>query len=182
MDLRPPSACMPAPLALLRERVVSAIEGVRFYADLYRPFGQPPLDPAEFVAWYAVLPVVSRADFEDVPDEDRVNAAYAAAPLVRKQTSGSTGVPFVLFIDEHVASFRSWRFRRPHFDAGETSPLSLEFLFPGALPARPPGARGRNAGRQGRVDPDREVLLHPHRRAEIPELMYELSPARPRRR
>ena len=65
-----------------------------------------------------------------MPDADRVNRAYAEAPLVRKQTSGSTGVPFVLFIDERVASFRSWRFRRPHFDAGETSPLSLEFLFP----------------------------------------------------
>ena len=36
----------------------------------------------------------------------------------------------MLFIDERVASFRSWRFRRPHFGVGETSPLSLEFLFP----------------------------------------------------
>ena len=130
MDLRPTRALTPDPLALLRERVVSAIEGVRFYADIYRPFGPPPADPGEFAAWYAGLPVVSRADFEDVSDEDRVNRAYAGEPLVRKQTSGSTGVPFVIFIEERVASFRSWRFRRPHFDAGETSPLSLEFLFP----------------------------------------------------
>ena len=130
MDLRPTRARIPEPLALLRERVVSAIEGVRFYADLYRPFGPPPSDPEEFAAWYAELPVVNRVDFEDMPDADRVNRAYAEAPLVRKQTSGSTGVPFVLFIDERVASFRSWRFRRPHFDAGETSPLTLEFLFP----------------------------------------------------
>ena len=49
---------------------------------------------------------------------------------MRKQTSGSTGIPFVIFIDERVASFRSWRFRRPHLQAGETSPTSLEFLFP----------------------------------------------------
>src|SRR5215207_3289317 len=130
MDLRPTRANMPEPLSLLRERVVSAIEGVPFYGDLYRPFGTPPRDPRDFAAWYAELPVISRVDFEDVPDQDRVNRAYADEPLVRKQTSGSTGIPFVLFIDERVASFRSWRFRKPHFDAGETSPLTLEFLFP----------------------------------------------------
>ncbi len=130
MDLRPTRADLPEPLALLRERVMSAIEGVPFYADLYRPYGTPPRDLHDFAAWYATLPVISRTDFEDVADGDRVNRAYADAPLVRKQTSGSTGVPFVLFIDERVASFRSWRFRKPHFAAGETSPLSLEFLFP----------------------------------------------------
>ncbi len=130
MDLRPPNACMPPPLALLRERVVSAIDTVKFYAELYRPYGDPPLDLQDFIAWYSQLPVVSRTDFEEVADEDRVSAAYASAPLVRKQTSGSTGIPLVIFIDEKVASFRSWRFRRPHFEAGETSPTSLEFLFP----------------------------------------------------
>ena len=130
MDLRPPNACMPPPLALLRERVVSAIDTVKFYADLYRPYGEPPLDLADFIDWYSLLPVVSRTDFEEVPVEDRVSAAYASAPLVRKQTSGSTGIPLVIFIDEKVASFRSWRFRRPHFEAGEASPTSLEFLFP----------------------------------------------------
>ena len=167
MDLRPPNACMPPPLALLRERVVSAIDTVKFYADLYRPYGDPPLDLAEFIEWYSLLPVVSRTDFEEVSVEDRVSAAYASAPLVRKQTSGSTGIPLVIFIDEKVASFRSWRFRRPHFEAGEASPTSLEFLFPGAVQARQAGARGRNVGRQGRVDPDRALLFHTHRRAEI---------------
>ena len=130
MDLRPLSASMPPPLALLRERVVSAIENVTFYADLYRPYGDPPPDLDEFIQWYSLLPVVSRADFEDIPTEDRVSKVYSEAPLVRKQTSGSTGIPLVIFIDERIASFRSWRFRRPHFDAGETSPDSLEFLFP----------------------------------------------------
>jgi phenylacetate-coenzyme A ligase PaaK-like adenylate-forming protein len=130
MDLRPPNACMPPPLALLRERVVSAIDNVKFYADLYRPYGTPPADLSKFIDWYSDLPVVSRTDFENVPVEDRVSRAYAEAPLVRKQTSGSTGIPLIIFIDEKVASFRSWRFRRPHFEAGETSPTSLEFLFP----------------------------------------------------
>jgi phenylacetate-CoA ligase len=130
MDLRPTRADLPEPLSLLRERVTSAIEGVPFYTELYRPFGPPPQDLKDFAAWYSGLPVISRADFETITDEDRVNRAYADAPLVRKQTSGSTGIPFVLFIDERVASFRSWRFRKPHFAAGETSPLSLEFLFP----------------------------------------------------
>jgi phenylacetate-CoA ligase len=130
MDLRPPNASMPPPLALLRDRVVSAIDTVKFYADLYRPYGEPPRDPAQFIAWYSLLPVVSRTDFEEVPVEDRVSTTYASSPLVRKQTSGSTGIPLVIFIDERVASFRSWRFRRPHFASGETSPSSLEFLFP----------------------------------------------------
>ncbi len=130
MDLRSARAPFPAPLALLRERVASAMRDVPFYADLYRPFGRPPDDPAAFLAWFAELPVISRTDFEDVRDEERVSRAYADAPLVRKQTSGSTGIPFVLFIDERVASFRSWRFRKPHFAAGETAPDTLEFLFP----------------------------------------------------
>jgi phenylacetate-CoA ligase len=130
MDLRPARAAFPAPLDLLRERVRSAIRDVPFYADLYRPLGAPPAGPAEFLAWFGTLPVISRADFEDVPDAERVSRAYADRPLVRKQTSGSTGIPFVLFIDERVASFRSWRFRKPHFAVGESAPDSLEFLFP----------------------------------------------------
>jgi phenylacetate-CoA ligase len=130
MDLRSARAEFPAPLDLLRERVLSAIRDVPFYTDLYRRHGAPPDDPADFLAWFGTLPVISRADFEDVPDEARVSRAYADKPLVRKQTSGSTGVPFVLFIDERVASFRSWRFRKPHFAMGETAPDSLEFLFP----------------------------------------------------
>jgi phenylacetate-coenzyme A ligase PaaK-like adenylate-forming protein len=130
MDLRPAGVGMPEPLALLRERVVSAIGNVKFYGDLYKPYGDPPSDREEFIEWYSLLPIVGRADFEDIPTEDRVSKAYSSAPLVRKQTSGSTGIPLVIFIDERVASFRSWRFRRPHFDSGETSPQSLEFLFP----------------------------------------------------
>jgi hypothetical protein len=130
MDLRPPNAFMPPPLELLRERVVSAIEGVKLYSELYRPFGHPPHDPQEFIEWFSLLPVVSRTDFEEVPVEDRVSAAYPLAPLVRKQTSGSTGIPLVIFIDAKVAAFRSWRFRRPHFEMGEPSSTSIEFLFP----------------------------------------------------
>jgi phenylacetate-CoA ligase len=130
MNLRPPNASLPPPLVLLRERVVSAIDNVKFYAELYRPYGPPPAEPGEFIAWYSELPIISRTAFEDVPVEDRVSTVYASAPLVRKQTSGSTGIPLVIFIDERVASFRSWRFRRPHFDAGETAPTTLEFLFP----------------------------------------------------
>lgn len=130
MDLRSTRASLPDPVALLRERVISAVENVPFYAGLYRPYGNPPTDPPEFMAWYAELPVISRSDFEDIADDERVSRAHASEPLVRKQTSGSTGVPFVLYIDERVASFRSWRFRTPHFESGETAPHSLEFLFP----------------------------------------------------
>jgi hypothetical protein len=36
---------------LLRERVVSAIDNVRFYAELYRPYGAPPPDLEDFIAW-----------------------------------------------------------------------------------------------------------------------------------
>ncbi|HET7717844.1 MAG TPA: hypothetical protein VFK86_19625 [Bauldia sp.] len=130
MDLRPTRARLPDPVSLLRERVISAIADVPFYSDLYRPYGEPPSDARDFMLWYAELPVISRADFEDVADEERVSRAHVSEPLVRKQTSGSTGVPFVLYIDERVASFRSWRFRKPHFESGEISPHNLEFLFP----------------------------------------------------
>ncbi|MCB1490088.1 MAG: hypothetical protein KDJ88_21845 [Bauldia sp.] len=130
MDLRDARDALPAQRELLRERVVSAIRDVPFYTELYRPFGPPPEDLDAFMAWFGTLPVISRADFEDVPDDHRVSRAYADVSLVRKQTSGSTGIPFVLYIDERVASFRSWRFRKPHLASGESAPDTLEFLFP----------------------------------------------------
>lgn len=130
MDLRGARDALPAQRLLLRERVVSAIRDVPFYARLYRPFGPPPEDLDDFMAWFGTLPVISRTDFEDVADGERVSRAYADVSLVRKQTSGSTGIPFVLYIDERVASFRSWRFRKPHLASGESAPDTLEFLFP----------------------------------------------------
>lgn len=185
MDLRPARASFPAPLDLLRERVASAMRDVPFYADLYRPFGPPPADPAEFTAWFGALPVISRADFEDVPDEARVSRAYADMPLVRKQTSGSTGIPFVLFIDERVASFRSWRFRKPHFAAGETAPDTLEFLFPERFrrdrqvrvvaSKTPLSAAPAEAGRRTRAEKSYSTLTDA---LKAPEAIYENLVAR----
>ena len=121
---------MPAPLALLRERVVSAIENVSLYNDLYGPYGRPPANLDEFIHWYSGLPVISRAEIEECPLEDRLSRLHASRSLVKKRTSGSTGIPLTLYIDERVASFRSWRFRRPHFNSGDTSPETIAFIFP----------------------------------------------------
>lgn len=129
MDLRPARAALPEPLALLRERVVSAIDGVPFYADLYAPHGAPPADLGEFSAWYAAS--------RDQPHRLRGRRRRGSRPP--RLCRGAAGPQ----ADErqHGHSIRplrrrarrllpDWRFRRPHFAAGEESPTSLEFLFP----------------------------------------------------
>jgi phenylacetate-coenzyme A ligase PaaK-like adenylate-forming protein len=130
MDGRRADVVLPDPRALLRERVVAAVNSVDFYRDLYGPYGQPPYDLQQFIRWFSLLPVISRATFEDLPIEFRMSKAYAGLPLVKKQTSGSHGIPLTIYIDERVARFRSWRFCRPHFSSGETSLRTLELIFP----------------------------------------------------
>lgn len=118
------------PAMLLAERVASAIENVPFYRDLYRSLGSIPLKSASIGSWFDELPIIEKSELSSIPLADRLNARWDMDNLVQKRTSGSTGIPFELLIDEVLASFRSWRIRRPHTLAGCPASEGIAFLFP----------------------------------------------------
>ena len=118
------------PLALLKERVSSAIYNVEYYQKLTLEMCDPPLEDAEFLEWFARFPISGRPELDGVEIQRRFSSQWKDCQLVEKRTSGSTGVPFTLFIDEALAFFRSWRFRKPHVNIGGDSEQDLVFLFP----------------------------------------------------
>lgn len=126
-----------SPEGLLRERVESAIAHVPFYRKLYEPFGAvPPGD--EFPEWFATLPVVTKSQLQAAGRGELLNRCYSSADLVPKPTSGSTGVPFTLLLDNTVLNFRKWRFQRPYQQLVGQAPTKLVFVFPWDFVVRTP--------------------------------------------
>lgn len=126
-----------SPLELLRERVVSAIENVPFYRELYGPFGAvPPLEG--FLEWFQRLPVVNKSQLQAVGEARLLNPRYNSSELIRKPTSGSTGVPFTLLLDNRVFVFRKWRFQKPHLQLISSDSKQLTYVFPWDFVVRTP--------------------------------------------
>ncbi|MCP3097322.1 phosphopantetheine-binding protein [Myxococcus sp. K15C18031901] len=126
-----------SPLELLRERVLSAVEHVPFYRELYAPFGPVP-SGAGFLAWFERLPVVSKSQLQAAGEHRILSSRYKASELIRRPTSGSTGVPFSLLLDGRVFAFRKWRFQRPHHHLVSNEPEKLTYLFPWDFVVRTP--------------------------------------------
>jgi phenylacetate-CoA ligase len=118
-----------SPLELLRERVISAIENVSFYRHLYAPFGPVPADE-RFLEWFKQLPIINKPQIQAAGPAALFNPQYNQSALIRKPTSGSTGIPFILLLDNTVSNFRKWRFQRPHQQVVKQLPTKLVFLFP----------------------------------------------------
>ncbi len=134
------------PLKLLRERVLSATENVQFYHDLYASFGPvPPED--HFLEWFARLPIINKPQLQAAGQAALLNPQYNQSVLVRKPTSGSTGIPFTLLLDNTISNFRKWRFQRPHQQIVKQAPTKLVFLFPWDFLARTPREEITNAVR-----------------------------------
>src|SRR5688572_31377133 len=89
-------------LGLLRERVVSAIEHTPFYRALYEPFGSVPGKDSDFIDWFAHLPIVNKSQLQAAGPAKLLNPNYNQSELIRKPTSGSTGVPFTLLLHSTV--------------------------------------------------------------------------------
>src|SRR5262249_46287546 len=98
-----------SPMELLRERLVSAIEHVPFYRVLYEPFGPVPSGDS-FIEWFTRLPIVNKSQLQAANPVALLNPRYNRSELISKLTSGSTGIPFTLFLDNTVSNFRKWRF------------------------------------------------------------------------
>jgi phenylacetate-coenzyme A ligase PaaK-like adenylate-forming protein/acyl carrier protein len=125
------------PLELLRERVASAIANTSFYRDIYKPFGPMPTGD-DFLHWFASLPIVNKAQLQAAGPAELLNPMYTRSELVAKPTSGSTGIPFTLLLNNTVINFRKWRFQRPHQWVVKEPPTKLVFVFPWDFVTRTP--------------------------------------------
>lgn len=118
------------PVALLRERVVSALENVPFYRELYRDHLPVP-EGLHFLPWFQNLPRIRKSQLQQAGPAALLNQLYNRVELVEKPTSGSTGIPFKLYLDPTLIEFRKWRMQRAfQRGLGPQPKSSLVFLFP----------------------------------------------------
>ncbi|WNG35598.1 hypothetical protein F0U61_19450 [Archangium violaceum] len=169
-----------SPLELLRERVISAIENVPFYRELYGPFGAvPPLEG--FLEWFQRLPVVNKSQLQAAGEARLLNPRYSPSELIRKPTSGSTGVPFTLMLDSRVFIFRKWRFQKPHLQLVSSASNQLTYVFPWDFVVRTPqearqvasaNSQGESSKRSTVREPEpleRQVKDHQQRFTALPK-------------
>lgn len=163
-----------SPLELLRERVISAIENVPFYRELYGPFGAvPPLDG--FLEWFQRLPIVNKSQLQAVGEARLLNPRYSTAELIRRPTSGSTGVPFTLLLDSRIFVFRKWRFQKPHQHLVTRESNQLTFIFPWDFVVRTPqeerqvAASGAEADDSDKPNTTRQEKDHSPRFTALPK-------------
>jgi phenylacetate-coenzyme A ligase PaaK-like adenylate-forming protein/acyl carrier protein len=174
------------PLELLHERVVSAVRDVPFYRELYAPFLPIPDAPdRQFLDWFASLPVVSKSQLQRAGTDALRNPSYSLPDLIRKPTSGSTGIAFILYLHKTVIDLRKWRFQRPHQVLVGEPASRLVFVFPWDFVARSPRRESQAAtvaGRPGEASErprDDGARAHP-RQADGPA--FSAAPKKSRRR
>jgi phenylacetate-CoA ligase len=106
----------------LRALLTHAYETVPFYCDQWRRIGLYPADIDDFDAFRRV-PILTKADFR-AHGQDMLSYSYTPAQLIRKKTSGSTGVSLEIFLDEDSRQWKracvlrsdqwsGWRFGEP---------------------------------------------------------------------
>ncbi len=145
-------------LELLRERVVSAIENVPFYRELYGPFGAvPPLEG--FLEWFQRLPIVNKSQLQAAGEARLLNPRYNPSELIRRPTSGSTGVPFTLLLDSRIFVFRKWRFQKPHQHLVTSASNQLTFIFPWDFVVRTPQEERQLAASSSQGEPSSQRTL-----------------------
>ncbi len=88
----------------LRALLAHAYETVPFYRDEWRRIGLHPADIDDFGAFRRV-PILTKADFR-AHGQDMLSYSYTPSQLIRKKTSGSTGVSLEIFLDEDS---RQWK-------------------------------------------------------------------------
>ena len=71
-----------------------AYENVPYYRNLFERENITP-DDIKSIDDLVKIPVSTKADFTQVEPDDLIAKNYINAPLVKKRTSGSTGMPFV---------------------------------------------------------------------------------------
>ncbi|MGL6096811.1 MAG: phenylacetate--CoA ligase family protein, partial [Fimbriiglobus sp.] len=104
MQFDPPAVVRARQLAMLKIAVRHAWATVPFYRRTWAAVGLHP-DAVKSLADLAQFPVVTKADIRKHGPE-MVSAAYDARKLRVKTTSGSTGVPLAVRIDEPAVQWK----------------------------------------------------------------------------
>ncbi len=83
------------------------------YADL--ELADPDLTLLEILSR---LPVISKEDLMSAPLDERRNHRYSHAALLEESTTGSSGQPFTLYVDQRYTRARNLRFLRGLLSSG----------------------------------------------------------------
>ena len=103
--------------AALRRLVTRAYEQVRFYRRLFDEAGLKPAD-IRTAADLRKLPVIDKRRLRAQPLEDLLRAGARADRLTRLSTSGSSGAPFDVYLDDRASRLRKAQSLRPYFTNG----------------------------------------------------------------
>lgn len=103
--------------AALRRLVARACENVRFYRRLFDQAGVKPAD-IRTARDLAKLPVIDKRILRAQPIEDLLRAGERVERLTRLSTSGSSGAPFDVYLDDRASTLRKAQSLRPYLTNG----------------------------------------------------------------
>ena len=98
----------------LRQLVTGATTNVPFYRERYAQI-EFSTDAESLLAQ---LPIIAKTDLLEQPLKARLDSNYDASRLTQESTTGSTGQPFTLYVDDAYKRRRNVRFLRALLAAG----------------------------------------------------------------
>ncbi|MEX0886223.1 MAG: hypothetical protein WD009_07260 [Phycisphaeraceae bacterium] len=101
----------------LRALVVHAYASVPYYRQRLDELGVTP-DAVRGVEDLAKLPILARAELQAADPDALISERWRRTRLAREQTSGSSGRPFVMHLDEPYRRMRKALFLRALMDCG----------------------------------------------------------------
>ncbi len=102
----------------LRRLIHQAYRYIPFYRNLFERRGLVP-DDIQGVEDLQKLPVIDKSDFRTRPVTNFLNPQFGSmADLIRVSTSGSSGIPFDVYIDKRYNNFRKAQYLRPYLSNG----------------------------------------------------------------
>jgi phenylacetate-CoA ligase len=104
-------------LMKFRALVRHAYENVAFYHKKFREAGVKPDDIKSFDDFYRI-PVTTKFEIQACNPKDVINRNVDVSSLIKKTTSGSTGVPLTIFVDSRVEDFHTAVWMRALFEDG----------------------------------------------------------------
>jgi len=104
-------------LKMLRAVVRHAYENVPYYYKKFRAAGVEPDDVKGFDDLRRI-PVTSKFEVQSCTVEDVVASGFDVKRLVRRTTSGSTGIPLATFVDRRFLDFEEALWMRAWFEDG----------------------------------------------------------------
>jgi len=104
-------------LKMLRAVIKHVYENVPYYHRKFRAAGVKP-DDVKGVDDLCKIPITSKFEVQSCDVEDVVSSGFDVKRLVRRTTSGSTGIPLATFIDRRFLDFEEAVWMRAWFEDG----------------------------------------------------------------